>query len=93
MENTYNWVVSVEPYLKKSVEKKLDKDLEELGHFIPCHAGPLLVSIVSTDAVTHTITGSIRCQCRKEVATFNAASNGSDLDYQLCEVTTSDTLL
>ena len=82
MKNTFNWVVSLDAFLKKAAEGKIDKDLEELGHFIPCHVGPLLVSILSTNALEHSITGNVRCQCGKEVATFSGASNGSDLDYQ-----------
>ena len=84
MKNTYNWVVHVASFLKKSVEVKIDQDLEELGHFIPCHAGPLAVSILSPDALARSIKGNVRCQCGKEVATFSGASNGSDLNYQPC---------
>ena len=82
MKNTFNWVVRVDASLKKSAEGKIDEDLEELGYFIPCHVGPLLVSILSTDALEHSIKGNVRCQCGKEVATFSGASDGSNLDYQ-----------
>ena len=84
MKNTFNWVVRLDPPLKKSVEERIDEDFEELGYFIPCHVGPLLVSILSTDALEHSIKGNVRCQCGKEVATFSGASNGSDLNYQPC---------
>jgi|GEM_PF-3952217 len=83
MKNTFNWVVYVDAPLKKSAEGKIDKDLEELGHFIPCHTGPLLVSILSADALEHSIAGNIRCQCGEEVATFSGASDGSNLTYRL----------
>ena len=83
MKNTYNWVVHVDAYVRKSAERKMDEDLEELGYFIPCHAGPLIVSIISKDELEHSIEGNVRCPCGKEVATFSGASNGSNLDYQL----------
>jgi hypothetical protein len=82
MKNTYNWVVHVASFLKKAAEVKLDADLEELRHFIPCHVGPLAVSILATDALARSITGNVRCQCGKEVATFSGASTGAELDYQ-----------
>jgi hypothetical protein len=82
MKNTYNWVVHVDSYIRKSAEKKIDEDLVELSHFILCHGGPLLVSIVSTDALERSIKGNVRCQCGKEVATFSGASNGAELDYE-----------
>jgi len=84
MKNTYNWVVHVDAHVRKSAERKMDEDLEELGYFIPCHPGPLLVSILSTDELEQTLSGNVRCQCGQQVATFSGANDGSNLDYQPC---------
>lgn len=81
MKITFTWAAQINSSLKKFAEEKI-RDLGESNCFKACHAGPLLVSILSTDPLEVSIKGNIRCQCGKEIATFSGASDGSTLSYQ-----------
>jgi hypothetical protein len=89
MKITFTWAVQINSSLKKSVEEKLDRDLGESKRFKACHAGPLLVSILSTDPLEVSIKGNIKCQCGRAIATFSGASDGSTLRYQLSQAAKS----
>lgn len=81
MQVQFVWAISTQTVPREEVERKIREDVEVDTNLRPCHPGPITAQITGTDPIEVSIQGQLLCKCRRTIAKFTGASDGSTLTY------------